>query len=269
MVSPALPPPPQALRGAASCFADWGRGVSASLACRLTTAAVILLAVAGLTVAACSATGHPSADQAGAAAPRIVTVQANGRSHAELDVMSGADSVTVVSAPLGGRLLRAAALPGAGPRPRLVISGNTVQLYLESARTRQATVRVTLSSAVAWRLVFSGGASQTSVFLGHGVLRGAAFTAGSSRITLRLPRPHGTVPVVLAGGASLVTLAAPRGVPVRLSLDGGASSVLLAGRHYTGLAGGTVLAAPGWATAASRYDVQAPAGISQVTVGTW
>jgi hypothetical protein len=243
--------------------------VSASLACRLATAAVILLAVAGLTVAACSAGGHRGADPVGAAAPRVVTAQADGRSRAELDVMSGADSVTVGSAPLGGRLLRAAALPGTGPRPRLVISGNTVQLYLESARTGPAAIRVTLNSAVAWRLVFSGGASQTSVFLGHGVLRGADFTAGSSRITLRLPRPHGTVPVVLAGGASLVTIAAPRGVPVRLSLDGGASSVLLAGRHYTGLAGGTMLAAPGWATAADRYDVQAPAGISQLTAGPW
>jgi hypothetical protein len=44
-------------------------------------------------------------------------------------------------------------------------------------------------------------------------------------------------------------------------------------RHYgtppnrAPVAGGTVLAAPGWAQAANRYDIEAPAGVSAITVG--
>jgi hypothetical protein len=204
------------------------------------------------------------------AAPGTVAVARDGRQRAELQVLSGATSVTVGTAALGGDLARATVPPGAGVRPRLVVSGSTVQLFLDSAGgPGPAVVRVMLSSAVAWRLAFSGGATLTSVFAGHGQLRSAAFTAGSSQVTLRLPRPHGTVPLVLAGGASQVTITAPRGVPARLQLTGGAGSATLAGQSYTGLAGGTVLTAPGWMTAADRYDIEAPAGISAITVGSW
>jgi hypothetical protein len=95
------------------------------------------------------------------------------------------------------------------------------------------------------------------------------FAAGSSRITMRLPRPRGTVTIVLAGGASQVSLAAPAGVPARLQLDGGAATATLGGRTYTGIAGGTVLTAPGWASAADRYDIEAPAGVSMISAGRW
>ena len=32
---------------------------------------------------------------------------------------------------------------------------------------------------------------------------------------------------------------------------------------------GTVLAGPDWARAADRYDIQAPAGVSAISVTTW
>jgi hypothetical protein len=184
-------------------------------------------------------------------------------------VMSGATSITVATAHLGGDLLRVSTPAGAGIKPDLVVSG-TVQLYLDSTGTNgPAAVRVTLNSGVAWRLAFSGGSTQTAVFLGGGRLRGADFAAGSSQIRMRLPRPHGTVTIELAGGASQVALAAPGGVPARLRLDGGASTATLSGRTYTGIAGGTVLTAPGWAHAANRYDIEAPAGVSTISVGSW
>jgi len=92
------------------------------------------------------------------------------------------------------------------------------------------------------------------------------FAAGTSVISMILPRPGGTAPVTLAGGASQVTLSLPAGVPARLRLDGGAASATLAGRIHTGVAGGTVLATPGWAGAINRYDLDAPAGVSAISV---
>ncbi len=242
--------------------------------------AAAVLAGAGLLAAAGCARAAPpgfpggpasSPGSAGpGAAPRTVAAALNGRQRAALQVMSGATSVTVGTAALGGDLIRASVQAGGGVRPQLVLSGNTVQLFLASAGTSgPATVRITLNSAVTWRLTFSGGSTLTAVFLGHGRLRGADFTAGSSQITLRLPRPRGTVPIVLAGGASQVTVTAPRGVAARLRLDGGAGSALLGGHAYTGIAGGTLLTPPGWTAAVSRYDIEAPAGISAITVGHW
>jgi hypothetical protein len=233
-----------------------------------------LLAVAGCAGAAPSSfpagaasTGPPAAPSAG---PRTVTTALGGRHTAELQVLSGATTVTVGTAALGGDLARASVPPGAGVRPHLVVSGSTVQLFLDSAGiSGPATVTVLLSSAVTWRLAFSGGATVTSVFLGRGQLRSADFTAGSSQIVLRLPRPRGTIPLVLAGGASQVTVTTPHGVPAQLHLDGGAGHAALDGQAYNGLAGGTVLTGRGWTTAPSRYDIEAPAGISSITVGHW
>jgi hypothetical protein len=41
------------------------------------------------------------------------------------------------------------------------------------------------------------------------------------------------------------------------------------GRELTGIAGGTVLTPPGWATATSRIDLNATSGFSQLTVSRW
>jgi hypothetical protein len=85
-------------------------------------------------------------------------------------------------------------------------------------------------------------------------------------LTMRLPAPDGTAPLVLAGGASQVAVTVPVDVAARLRLDGGASSVTLGARSFHRDRGGTVLATPGWASATSRYDIDGPAGISSISV---
>jgi hypothetical protein len=205
-----------------------------------------------------------------AAAPHRVSVPLGGRQRADLAVLSGATSITIGTA--AGPLISASTPDTAGSVPVLAVSGGTVQLTLRDSGAGgggPAAVTVRLNPGVAWRLTLSGGASQTAVFLGTGRLRGADLTAGSSQVTMRLPRPRGTVRIVLAGGASQVTLTAPAGVPARLALDGGASTATLSGRTRAGLAGGTVLTAPGWARAANRYDIEAPAGVADISYGTW
>jgi len=229
----------------------------------------VLLAVAG-----CSSAAGPGAiaGVGGPLPPHTVTTGLGSHRQAELDVVSGATTVTVGTASLGSELVRASTPSDSGVRPDLVVSGGTVQVYLDqggqSGRDGPAALVVLLNSGVTWRLLFGGGASQTSVDLGAGRFGGADFAAGSSLITMRLPQPRGTVTVVLAGGASQMSLSIPSGVPARLRLDGGASTATLGGRTYTGIAGGTVLTAPGWATAASRYEIDAPAGVSAISVSS-
>jgi hypothetical protein len=240
-----------------------------------TAALAAFLSAAAAALAGCSAAGAQSVATRPAAytatAPLAAAAQPSpgGRRHAELAILAGATTITVGTARLGDDLLRVSAPAGGGVRPRLAGHG-TVRLLLDGTGSGgAAAVRITLNSAVSWRLAFDGGTTTTSVFLGRGVLRDAEFNAGSSSIALRLPRPRGTVPIVLAGGASLVRITAPAGVPARLSLDGGAGHATLHRRNYVGIAGGTVLTSPGWATAVNRYDIRSPAGVSTISVGAW
>jgi hypothetical protein len=218
-----------------------------------------LLAIAGCAApAAATSAGHPA---------HTATVAADGRRGATLVVLSGADSVTISAARMPGTLVRAWTPANAGVRPELVRVNGTVQVYLTGTGTSgPSAVWIQLSSAVRWRLQLSGGASQTSVQMRNGKLDGIDFTAGSSLISVALPRPAGTVTLTLAGGASQLNLAVPSGVPARLQLYGGASQATLGGQVYTGIAGGTVLTDSGWPSAVNRYDLDAVSGVSQVTV---
>ncbi len=200
------------------------------------------------------------------APPHTVAMPRDGRDSAALEVVNGATTITVGTADIGGNLIRASTPANSGIRPVLAGHGQ-VLLHLEATgQSGPAVVRILLNPHVLWRLRFAGGTSTTTVSLGHGRVSAVDFAAGSSVITMTLPRPAGTAPVVLAGGASRATLSLPAGVPARLRLDGGAASATLAGQTHIGVAGGTVLAAPGWAQAASRYDIDATAGVSAVSV---
>ena len=64
-------------------------------------------------------------------------------------------------------------------------------------------------------------------------------------------------------------LGLPGGVPVQVTVGGGASFVSVDDQNLTGVAGGTVLTPPGWATATSRFDIDATSGFSQLTVSRW
>jgi hypothetical protein len=196
----------------------------------------------------------------------VATAALGLRRSAELDVVNGATSLSVTTAKLGPELLRVSTPPNSGLRPDLIM-GTNVQLYLDSGSGNgPAAAQIVLNSAVTWRLLFAGGANQTSADLSGGRFGGADFAAGSSLIAMTLPRPSGTITVQLAGGASQVSVGLPAGVPAQLRLLGGASSAILLGRAYTGIAGGTVLTSPGWAHARDRYLIDAPAGVSTINV---
>jgi hypothetical protein len=127
-------------------------------------------------------------------------------------------------------------------------------------------VKVVLNAAVTWSLDLAGGTQLTRVDLRGGKVAGIAVMAGSDTLDLSLPRPAGTLPLLLAGGVSQFLLSLPAGVPAQVTVGGGASSVSLDGQHLTGIAGGTVVTSPGWAAATARYDVDATSGFSQLAV---
>jgi hypothetical protein len=126
--------------------------------------------------------------------------------------------------------------------------------------------RVTVAAAI---VAAATGAGGTALALPPPSSPHVASMAGSDVLDVSLPVPSGTVPFLFAGGASQFLLSLPGGVPARLTLGGGAAFVRLDSQDLTGVAGGTVLASPGWATARSRFVLDATAGVSRLTVSRW
>lgn len=236
-------------------------------------------ALAAAPLAACSSSPfYPAPDAAVAhtaaphtAAAHTATLAANGRSAATLDVLTGTTAlkIGVANFGTGGALLRVST-PKGDPPPHLRETNSAAQPGQETVVDLSApgasAVTVTLNAAVSWRLVFGGGTTRTAADLRGGRVTGIAFTAGSSVISLALPRPHGSVPIRLAGGASQFLFSLPRGVPARVTAAGGAGEISLDGQDHVGVGGGSVFTTPGWAANVPRFDVDATAGAARVAV---
>jgi hypothetical protein len=229
----------------------------------IAVAAAVLAVAAGGTALALT-TSSPS---------HVVSMSSAGRSRAALEVTTGTPVLDVSVANLHGALLQVSTPDNAPVRP--VLSGSApIELSLAGGAAPAGhgaayAVTVVLSSSVVWSLDFAAGTQRTQADLRGGRVGAIAVTAGSDILDMSLPRPAGTLPFLLAGGVSQFLLSLPGGVPARVTVGGGASSVSVDNQDLTGLAGGTVLTPPGWASATSRFDIDATSGFSSLTVSRW
>ena len=228
--------------------------------------AAVVAAVAGGGTALALTTSAPS---------HVVSMSTAGRTSAALKITAGTPVLEVSVGKLGGTLLRVSTPDDAPVRPVLSGSGLIV-LALASAGPAPGhgqdpgyAVKVVLNSAVTWSLDLAGGTQRTEADLRGGKVGGIAVMAGSDILDVSLPKPAGTLPFLLAGGASQFLLSLPGGVPAQVTVGGGASFVSVDDQNLTGVAGGTVLTPPGWATATSRFDIDATSGFSRLTVSRW
>jgi hypothetical protein len=239
---------------------------------RVLTGRRLVLAIAAV-VAAVAGAGGTALALTTSAPSHAVAVSRGDLTRAALKVTAGTPFLDVSMGRLGGTLLRVSTPDGAPVRP--VLSGSQlIVLSLvgatgASARGSGYVVKVELNSAVTWSLDLAGGTQRTQVDLRGGKVAGVAVMAGSAVLDVSLPRPPGTLPFLLAGGVSQFRLSLPGGVPVQVTVGGGASSVSVDDQKLTGIAGGTVLTPPGWASATSRFDIDAISGFSQLTVSRW
>jgi hypothetical protein len=207
----------------------------------------------------------------GSSSPHVAAMSRGALTRAELKVTSGTAILDVTVGKLGGTLLRVSTPDGAPVRPVLADRGLVVLSLAGTAPGAQRqdpgyAVTVVLNAAVTWSLDLAGGTQLTQVDLRGGKVAGIAVMAGSDTLDMTLPRPAGTLPLLLAGGVSQFLLSLPAGVPAQVTAGGGASFVSLDGQRLTGVAGGTVVTSPGWAGATSRYDIDATSGFSRLAV---
>jgi hypothetical protein len=243
------------------------RGIS-----RVLTGRWLVLAIAAV-LAAVAGAGGTALALTTSAPSHAVSMSRGGLTRAALKVTAGTPFLDVSMGRLGGTLLRVSTPDDAPVRP--VLSGSELIVLSVAGASSQHVqgsgyaVKVVLNSAVTWSLDLAGGTERTEADLRGGKVAGVAVTAGSAVLDVSLPRPSGTLPLLLAGGVSQFRLSLPGGVPVQVTVGGGASFVSVDDQNLTGVAGGTVLTPPGWATATSRFDIDATSGFSQLTVSRW
>jgi hypothetical protein len=256
--SPAPPAPPQPARRRSN------RRVWQMLA--LIGAAVLVLAVLVFVTRRPAGTRDEST---GTGAPHTVSGEVRGRTAAQFEIASGAETVKIHAADLGGYLYRVDTPPAGKVTPTVTDSGDKVQLTLAgTAVAGQATVDIQLNARVVWQLRLAGGGLDQDIDFRTGRLSGIEFSAGAGKITVTVPKPDGTLPIRLAGGAGQFTVHAPGGVPaqIRLGTGGGAGEVTVDGSTRRSVEPGAIITPNGWAAAKSRYDIEATAGVAMLTV---
>jgi hypothetical protein len=187
----------------------------------------------------------------------------DGRTAAGLDLVSAAVVVTVRSAAIGDDLYRVST-PADGGRPYATEAGGRVRLALDGAGGR--VVDIVLNERVRWDLSVAGGAEQHRIDLSGSRLRRVDLAGGAGRIVLTLPRPEGTLRVRMAGGVRDLAVHTAGTAPVRVRVGSGAGRVVLGGRTHAGVAAGALFTPERWDDTGDRIDLDAAAGMSQLTV---
>jgi DNA-binding MarR family transcriptional regulator len=234
-------------------------------------------------IAALTAEGAPGAPQrdkggvrigvalqsGGGKGPAASSAPLDGVTAGRLEFTKGAAKVVLRGEPDLTDLYRATF---EGPVPEITVSGGTV-IVQQRRRFRPFDWRAqsadfSLAAAVPWDISLRGGMWKLVADLSALRLTSLEVGGGASDIEVTLPPAVGTVPVRVSGGASEVTLRRPKGTEARAEVNGGASQLDFDGQRLGAVGGRTVLASPGFADAADRYEIRFTGGASQVTVTT-
>jgi DNA-binding MarR family transcriptional regulator len=218
------------------------------------------------TTAAQSAPAMGSADEgAGAATGSVPAGVTAGR----LEFRRGAARV-VLTADSSLRGLYSAHFDGSPPS--ISVDGGTVSVeYPRRFRAfdwRRAAVYLTLNASLPWSVEVRGGLANIDADLRGLRLTSFSMTGGAANIDVSLPRPLGTVPVHLSGGAASIAFHRPAGVPAGARLTGGAAKLQFDRQQLGAFGGLTRLETPDFADAADRYDFRITGGASAVTIDT-
>ena len=133
-------------------------------------------------------------------------------------------------------------------------------------RSWRARAEISLNTTVPWTLDLRGGVHGLHADLRSSILEGVAIRGGIAGAELWLPSPRGTLPVELAGGVNSVSIHRPRGIPVRLSIRGGISSLSFDAEEFGSIGRGMHRETPGWSEATDRVEVSVTGGVNHLEI---
>ncbi|WP_224250021.1 hypothetical protein [Hyalangium gracile] len=186
----------------------------------------------------------------------------------------GASRVTLHVDPTMPELFRARFV---GPAPHLQVHEGTVtfryhfswsDLFKYAMPWGHHGVDLTLNGSIPWQLEFSGGVSDVTGDLSGLKLGAIDMEGGASKLTLRLPRPSGIIPIHIHGGVSHVALHRPLGTAARMEIDGGAAWLTFDENRLGAVGGFTRLTSAALEDRPSRYEIRVDGGASHITVDT-
>lgn len=189
-----------------------------------------------------------------------------GLTRAALAFRSGANEISIRGGAGPTELYRARF---EGPVPQVRLRDGSVSIQYRAGRAwdwRKRKADLALNTAIPWTLSLAGGASHVTIDAARLDLRLLELSGGADRVRVTLGRPHGETIVRVTGGTSQVRVDRPAGVPVRLSVRGGAGSIDLDDQHIGGTDGATVATA-GADAATDRISVEVAGGTGKVRVG--
>jgi len=191
----------------------------------------------------------------------------HGRRGALLTVRDAASRVEVRLADLPGLLYRVSTPADSGLAPAVTGTPGRIDLGLRpTGGDGPDTVEILLNRAVRWDIRLPAGAGEQHLDLAAGRLARLEFGSATGLISMRLPPPRGTVPIIVAGGVGEVAVGMPPGTRLRLHLRGGAGLVAVGWSGRSRAPAGALLAPAGWRQAPDRYAVSISSEVGSVTV---
>jgi hypothetical protein len=127
---------------------------------------------------------------------------------------------------------------------------------------------IRLNASIPWEIEFHHGASGLKANLGRLQLLSLDLLGGATHIELELSKPTGTAFIYISGGLSQGVIRRPMGVAVRLQVGGGVRELVFDGRHLGESSEDTRVETPGFADAASAYEICITGGATDVTIGS-
>ncbi|GAA4951346.1 hypothetical protein [Actinoplanes utahensis] len=183
---------------------------------------------------------------------------------ATFELADGTTELNVTIGATGDRWFQVSTPAGSGIRPRAVLEGGAVRLFVDKAGAAgSARVDVRLSPAVTWSVLMRGGVRTGIIDLTGGRVDRVDLLGGAAALDLRLPRQDGVVGISMSGGVHDWRITTGRKVPVRAVLRRGAGAVVLYGDRNQGVDKDTRFTVTG---GTGGIDLIADEGVGTLTV---
>jgi hypothetical protein len=184
--------------------------------------------------------------------------------------VSGASNVTVHADPSMEDLYRTRF---EGQVPTVRLQGGTISIEyprFPSLDQRyywlERRAEVTLNASIPWHIEVRGSTSRLTADLRDVNLGSFKLAGGASRIEIMLPRPLGTVPVRILGGASNLAIHSPEGAAARVRVAGGATNLTFNEKHFGAIGGDVNVQSPDYDAALKRYNIEVTGGANNMTL---
>jgi uncharacterized membrane protein len=201
-----------------------------------------------------------------AAVPRTVSsAPLKGAAGGRLRFPRGATWVTIKAGTAMPELFLASFT---GPKPKVRVVGNDVDIESRGfgpVNWRIRSAHIALNPSIAWQFEVHGGTFRLNADLRGLQLTMVALEGGAIKVDLALPRPSGTVPIRIAGGASEVSVRRPSGVAVRVIAHGGFRKLQVDGKSIEAT-DEKPIESPDYVGAVDRYDLELADGADRFVV---